>query len=163
MLQKKPLNKKAQSILQSVIKYIEKEKRRLNMSTWGEYNPNIAELDSPCGTTACLAGTVLLVTKRGRDHLKKNNFFKDVELLKKEKNIGTNNYVDFPGNTAEVASKILGITEEEADRLFFVGFGEDPMFGWSEKDATDYREAKTAKERFKIFKRRVIKFIKTRK
>lgn len=160
----KPLNKKAQSILKSVLKYIEKEKRRFNMNTWGIiYSKNSLEQNlPPCRTTACLAGTVLLVTRRGKDFLRET--IKTAAQKEDDLYGGTSyfcNSTSFPSGTFDTARKILNLTVIEAERLFFLPKHERD-FGWDDNLAKKYEEATTPEAKFKVLKTRVAKFCKTR-
>jgi len=151
-------------LLMKVLAYIEKEPTRLNMNQWGNIIPkDTKEIEGvdcqmqpapPCNTAACLAGTCLLTSKAGIDFLEQENYFKDKKPLVKRCT------VVFPHDTPDIAKKILRITEDQANNLFyFKGWAKGDQVGWPEKYARMYRAAKTPKERFLATKLRVLHFI----
>jgi len=163
---KNAVSKKTEKVLMRVLRYLEEEPKRLEMGRWGEFLTEEDEETNgvgvgesqplpPCKTVSCLGGTCLLVSKAGRDFLKENGCIKE--------NAKTCS-VEFPGETVKVATKILGITDEQAENLFSFkewSWGEDNPSGWPKKFSRRYEEAKTARGRFLATKARVLDFIRT--
>lgn len=158
MLKTKAVSKKTEQILLRVLKYIEKEPRRLRMNSWGDIYGNEDKIFSdfnginnkvpPCRTTACLGGTVLLITKKGKKFLDENM----------DEHEDATEY-HFPDNSPDIAADILGITEDQVQNLFYFNGGGDT--GWPIKYDVAYKRARTAKQKFKVTKARVLHFIKT--
>ncbi len=160
---KNAVNKQTARILRQIINYIAKEPKRLDMGDWGNFLPPETKMVSginykrqpapPCGTTGCVAGTCLLVTKAGLNFLNKECCFK--------KDAISNEYVvTFPDDTPNEAQRILGISDKQAAKLFYFqewNSGE----GWPKKFADRYKEAVTARGRFFATKARIEHFIKT--
>jgi hypothetical protein len=153
---KNAVSKKTERILLRILKYLEEEKDRLNMVHWGAFHEDdqVAGVDHkmqpvpPCKITSCLGGTCLLVTKKGIQFLKDYGFFED-------------KYDGFP-DAFDPAKKILGLTDQQAARLFFLKEHScNGGYGWPEKYSNMYKAAKTGKGRFKATKLRVLHFIKT--
>lgn len=192
-LAKKP-TKRQKEVLLRVLKYIKQEPDRLDMFHWGQFHPitgwnyDLDEADPTsapttffpdykeqpipsCKTTACLGGTVLLVTKKGKKELK--------SVLKGE---GKNRYyeVPFPDDTDEIAGNILNLTPKQRGDLFYfkswdnhvdietgkIGWNDQPVtkyvkVGWPRDFERMYKKAKTGKERYRALEARVRHFFKT--
>lgn len=168
---KNAVKARTKEILLRVLKYMKQEPDRINMHAWGSIVQD-GQKDlglpkkhktPPCGTTACLAGSVLLVTKKGNEYLKREG------LTKKDISEDTT-YVYFPFETKEIAEKILGITDEQSQNLFlfknmgayhFDKDGEYVAAGWPTQFSAQYNKASTGAQRYQAVKDRVLHFIKT--
>lgn len=156
------ISEHTEKVLMNVLAYLEEEPRRLQMSVYGEILPTWCKTvratmigsskdqeAPPCGTVACLAGTILLTTDVGKDYLKKNNCVKEKP----------NNYISFPSGTASIAQKIAGLGLSQAINLFYFPGWYNNYCGWPEEFANRYSHAGTPEERFKVTKERVLYFI----
>jgi hypothetical protein len=151
-------------LLRKVKALILEEPRRLRMeavaSTWEEavdgsqsdkQMPPYSETDRPpCGAVMCIGGHV--------------NF---IALLAQEPNALLS--IDGDANEEALselgslwqAQQSLGLTSEQAERLFcFTSWGVG-LYGWPEEFETAYRVAKTPLERAEITARRIDHFLKT--
>lgn len=174
--------KKQKEILTRVLDYIKENPDRLDMHDWGAFHPtcnvtlgetvltnksaktfhtgrgNVQPIPA-CGTTACLAGTVLLVTKQGKSFLK-NVIEEGLESI--SVNPDNDNVIEFPYDTPEIASNILGLTDDQANRLFYFKEWEvKGDSGWPEELSKEYQKAKNGKERFAVLKKRIERFFNT--
>lgn len=163
MVKKKmAVSRKTANVLRKVIAYWRANKHRLDMDDWGMCHldkrvGDFIEGDAsrkvpPCRTTACLAGTVLLVTTEGRKFLKDAGYFADIQREKKGKNYRFS--VSFPRGTEVKAADILQLETGEEQKLFYTG-------NWGEF-GDEYEDAETAKDRFNAAVKRIEQFIKTR-
>lgn len=137
-LKPKTINK-----LQKVLEYIKEEPKRLDMGVWGlRLNPSdkflklkltqdspatamssVSELP-PCGTAACLAGTVVLLfaPKRQLKGLLNEETETEFVLDKKgAKKTVDHTYCTFGDDTSDVAEVLLEITHAQAQALFYPG------------------------------------------
>lgn len=171
MKQKNAVSKKTERILLRMLDYIEQEPKRLEMGSWGAIYSKATKTKPiitsntyhkvklpPCKTTACIAGTCLLVTKIGQKFLRDNSISQKF-LVNYEDGIGDS--VDFPDTTPDKARDILGISKKMADSLFYFGGWSFSGYSWPMEFEEQYRNAKTARGRFNATKRRVLHFIKT--
>lgn len=181
----KAITKRQEEVLLRVLDYIKQEPKRFNMHSWGEIFPkfikdwngnHIPNPDKtykagrkrlpipPCNTAACLAGTVLLVTKKGKR-----------VIAKEKKGCEITETISFSRNTPEIAKEILGFTEQQSNSLFYLknwgltepirnenGFQiSSNRIGWPIQFSKAYNQAKTGKERYKALEARVKYFIRT--
>jgi len=158
---KKKLSKKAIRILRKVQAHILEEPHRLTMQAWGMVHSEaggttgyeIKDDKVPaCRTTGCVAGWTIFL----------NNLKLWKDFLKNAKDAGENINLKNETEPMDVAAEILGLSEEEALRLFVfssrsVGTNE----GWPEKFSGRYQRAKTAKTRAKVTAERIEHFIHT--
>lgn len=155
----KSVSAKTANILYRVLAYMEKEKNRVDMYSWGRFctTPTIetgnsidgwrVQTSPPCRTTACIAGAVLLVTKPGRKILKDTGFF--------------SGKAEFPYNSDDIAGDIAAIRPDRRPLLFyFDSWGMDGG-GWPLQFEKKYKRAKTGAGRFAAVKARVLHFIRT--
>lgn len=91
----------------------------------------------PCGTVGCIAGNAVLIA--------------EPESLRAYLKLG-----EVACDPEKIATRLLGLTEEQAVRLFF------SMRGWPDEFHYAYQFATTAKERANIIIRRINIFIKTK-
>lgn len=136
-----PLKKETIKKLRAIQKYILEEPRRFNLTFWGEIaNPkefkyfenegafyDVVEQKPPCGAVGCIAGNACIVG----GIVKPKDVIKGLDEFK---------VYAFPETTPEKARKYLGITKEQADRLFFLAswcntdFDENGEYlGWPEE------------------------------
>jgi hypothetical protein len=158
------LKQKAKILLEKVAVKILEEPARLVMDDWGiVFKPECvgsqvhSQNDSKvpaCRTQGCIAGWTIFL---GRP-----NFWK--KLLKVAS--GENGYeADLDDeiqddNAADYAQNLLGISQDQADRLFYLpNWGHQP--GWPNKFADAYNRAKTDKQRAKVTAARIRFFIQT--
>lgn len=156
-------NKKAITKLRALQKYLLDEPRRFNLRSWGVHiNPTtpkqqlkeefgieghielIEKQNPPCGTVACLAGNLCVMGKLiGPKQFKNEIIF------------------EFGNSTPDLARKYLGLTEEEANPLFYLkewGFG----FGWPEQFAKRLARHKSGTKAYaKIAVARIEHYINT--
>lgn len=150
------LKAKTVRLLNEAVEHILEEPKRFEMGDWGTTFSDdfISEHDNPgifpaCRTQGCLAGWIVF--------LNKPRLWKT--LLKSTKN-ETMCELDSAVPVADTAAQILGITEDQANCLFYIGSGEDG-FGWGEKLTKRFSNARTPKQRAKVLQARVKHFIKT--
>ena len=143
-------------LLRKVAKYIMEEPRRLNMGNWLRSAKEVCYLSKsrrpPCGTVACIAGTACIVA--------------GIAKLVPE---GKKQVYRLPPDGPLAAQKVLGLTQEEACRLFLVDieWGDGPFDGveghWPEQFAAVYSdEHNTPLKNAKIVVARIEHFIKTK-
>lgn len=96
---------------------------------------------APCGTACCMAGAAYIIT-HGVD-----GDYSDVEW----------------GEVQREATKVLGLTFEEAERLFYLPRDQWHQDGgsWPQEFAARFDEAKTPLERVQVGVARIEHFIKT--
>lgn len=146
--------------LMKALKYFAEETRRLNMQQWGIVYPREFFRDEtlpPCGTQGCIAGGILLTSNdKGIKKLL-------TPILKKRNEISYSEAC-FPTKSPELAAKILGITEMQANALFyFKGWKTGSTSGWPTKYSNAYTRSKDADGKFEATKARVFHFIETGK
>lgn len=137
-------------LLRKVQKFLLAEPRRFFMSVFGEGPEDIGEeyyFDNekyrpPCGTMACIGGTAVWCEKP-------RVFAKMVK-----KNVSGDELGD-------AAGKLLGLTTEQASRLFYFKDWNDGEIGWPDKFEIAYENAKTPLQRAKVGVARIERFIKT--
>lgn len=168
---------KAEKNLRLLQQYILDEPRRFDMADWLQsgYEPGAkreitfyedpaaavrdaaykAVENPPCGTIGCLAGNALLAIPAGRKRLKAANAF---ELDKKTGIININyDNVNAEGDAIEV----LGITEAQAENLFYLGTWAGNSHGWGKKYSHAYEKASTPLARAKVAAKVIDRFIAT--
>lgn len=136
-------------LLRKVQKHILAEPRRLNMNRFGELldEDTLAELGKfapPCHTQACIGGTACWIERP--------RIFN--RLLKEDEET----------EIAHRAQKLLGLTSDEADRLFYFAEmrHESPDNFWPAKFQDAYEAAKTPIAKAKIAAKRIDHFIATK-
>lgn len=178
------VTKRQEEVLLRALKYIKEVPDRLDMRSWGTLHPTCgiskkptftsgrkSQPVPPCGTTACMAGTVLLITKAGRQFIKTDVLnLENLENLNKDRGVT----LTFPWYTDKIAQNILKLTEKQAGDLFFFrkwkmtaivpNGNDDPKevrVGWPTQFSKAYNQAKNGKERYKALEARVKYFIRT--
>lgn len=154
------VSKKVVKVIRDVQRYWREENNRLDMGDWGTFLANrkpgqVISDDSDnsmvvpaCRTTACLAGTVVLLTKEGRKFLRENGYFNKVKNRKKTHR----GVVNFPNGVVGLAANILEANDTSS--LFYVD-------GWPEPYQSEYSDATNAKQRVRAAIRRTEHFIRT--
>jgi hypothetical protein len=133
--------------LRKLQKWILAEPRRYRQDWWGWTGNSLAiqEQNPPCGTVACLAGNTALMEGYKAPSQINGRF----ECM-----------ISPRGATVRIdrtAKRILGLTEDQRDRLFGIG-----PHSWPAKLWFEYRAAKTLEERAAVAVRRIDHFIKTK-
>lgn len=150
------LKAKTVRLLNEAVEHILEEPKRFEMGDWGttfsddfisEYGDQYRTPIPTCNTQGCLAGWIVF--------LNKPRLWKS--MLKEAKTTQTCD-LDAGIPVAETAAHILGITDEQADSLFYVG-GCNTL-GWG-KFGERFDSARTPKQRAKVLQARVKHFIKT--
>lgn len=149
-----PLHKDAVDLLEKVIVTILEEPRRLEMAEWGtKYSPAEVERNEnapPCGTQGCIAGWVRILGDK--------TFLPGlVEYMEQCEY----RLYDFSGDTADEAMKLLHISINQAERLFYLPGWSGVETGWPREFATAYRLADTPAQKAEITARRIRHFITT--
>jgi hypothetical protein len=116
----KPFTKSQVALFRKVVAHVEEDLRRLNMSEWGTHYSEKALLDDfsgdkeamrkewpACNTKACFAGWAVVLNKPVRQ--------RKAFLAR----------YSFWSKAAKDGQKALGLTEEEAEELFYLGNGYD--------------------------------------
>jgi hypothetical protein len=111
------LSPRAVEILRTVQKRITEEPRRLYMEDWGlKVSPEF-DNNPPCGTVACIAGHVMLLTPEGRQYLKDMH---DLDVTEKGVMLGEETVRrGFGSEAGDFAKNLLGLTSEQVATLFF--------------------------------------------
>jgi hypothetical protein len=154
-------------LLDKAVAFAEEEPRRFNMETWFDHFPkehedlqderlidlHMKENDVPaCGVVACLAGSVCIQAGICRMDVERD---------------GTKYYHSPSEGWFEAAQKALGITDEQAKRLFYhtKGIAEtnSSNLRWPDKFSKMYTHARTPAGRVRALKARVEYFKKTGK
>ena len=155
------LKQKAKDLLEKVAITILEQPARLSMNNWGSiYSPDyvgnrdISSSEVPvCRTQGCIAGwTIFLGRPTLRTKLLKETTQENYSIFHLDCHV--------PDGAEEYAIKLLGITQEQADRLFYLpgfGFGE----GWPKEFSGGFHKAKTDKQKAKITAARIRFFIQT--
>jgi hypothetical protein len=133
--------------LRKLQKWILAEPRRYRQDWWGWTGDTfpVNEQGPPCGTVACLAGNAALM-EGYKAPLHINGRFECM--------------ISPRGETVRIditAKRILGLTDNQRDRLFGLGPHSWPRELWSE-----YTMAKTPERRAAVAVRRIEHFIKTK-
>ncbi len=154
-------------ILRQVEKLILEEPRRFDMGTFGSYVGDVGtnfvltraslyssdtevEIEAPaCGTVACIAGWTLIATMPCL-----NTMFKTSQLRPRLSE-------HIPWNASKVATRRLGISLRQANRLFYLPNQAGLRSGWPKEFADRHAEAKTQRGRVKVAVERIEHFIKT--
>lgn len=124
-------------LLRKVKRHILAEPRRLEMNSWCELSET-----APCGTSACLAGWSGILSGLVR------------------KNEG--GYFDCE-NWSAIGAKALGLTRDEANRLFrFREQVSAKVKHWPIELSDEYNEAYTPRMRAEITAKRIDLFIRTK-
>lgn len=152
------IKKNVRTLIQHLTKQRDSRRAaRFNMKFWGMSVKHFGNYDLQylgllrkpvCKTMACLAGETVLAFRAG----------------KLEKHGGIRLKYDFMldrdvVNIRDAAKLILGISEPEADRLFYVKADGRP--GWPAQYQAAYESAATPKERLQVTINRVRHFLKT--
>lgn len=112
--------RKPNDLMLKTLAHIKKNPQLFDMSTWGESRGE----DQQCGTTACFAGHAVVLNgdvplwQFVGGHTKR--VFDYVKPISREH--GYTYIEDTPVSVVERATKILGITEDEADEIFYEGY-----------------------------------------
>lgn len=123
-------------LLRKVKRHILEEPKRLDMGTWGESSRR-----SPCGTVGCIAGWGMVLSQKHPERfIGEENADALAELL--------GSWTEDPGASA------LGITTEQARRLFYVD-------QWPEHFRKGYGRLAKQKKAERVAER-IEHFIKTR-
>ena len=109
-------------LMEQVMTFIKDHPEQHDQAGWVDlkYNPNTEE---PCGTTCCFAGHAMLMS--GEYKIIKDEIGEPV-LVKKSLDRETINYfsdADIRVDPEEAGATVLGLTDEEADHLFYSGTG----------------------------------------
>jgi hypothetical protein len=137
-------------LLREVKKMILEEPRRLDMDTWAsnarEYGTPKDERP-PCGTVACIAGwTAILDYVGSRGKMPKGKAL-----------------INLSDNAEATAQELLGLTSEQAARLF--DSPAERWFSknlWPQKFVDAYLAAKTPQQRARVTASRIEHFIRTK-
>jgi hypothetical protein len=156
------LTEEAAERLIRVINRIVEEPKRLNMSEWGtvlQKRGYRGKKDIPaCGTTACIAGWVMLEFYPTKDLLatiEREAYLDDDEEI-------PSHGVDLPDDTDTEAQELLGLGDTEAERLFYMPERMGVLGnGWPWVFAEEYRQAKNPLGRALATKKRIVHFILT--
>lgn len=164
------LKKRTVNLLRKVQAHILEEPKRLDMSDWGVAyatgtktrieGTTDKEVPVPaCNTVGCVAGWSIFLgrPKLWKDLIKataENKAIYDNEDTALDETLNSPKYE---------AERILGITDEQGERLFFFKKWSfrNPLSGWPEKFSDAYKKAKTAKQRAKVTAARIDRFIDT--
>lgn len=130
------------------------EAARFNMRHFGnvffkQITGALPEIAPVCKTQACLAGEAVLAVGTGRIlesggiALGEGDYPAHVEIL-------------------DQATKDLGLSRDQATRLFFFKGWKQPKLGWPDKFAEAYENAKTPQGRLYVAIRRVEHFLATK-
>lgn len=143
-------------LLRRAQKYILAEPRRIDMRQFGTVFDLTRQTRSetglplpPCGTTACIAGTIAILEGKT-----------DPVAAKRHLKLFGGPYF-FGGAARSAAESLLRITYEQAERLFYFKAWRTNRNGWPDKYATAYDTAKTPAGRARVTVRRIDHFIKT--
>lgn len=127
-------------LFRKIIKAIRDEPRRFNMGNWIITD----DREAPCGTTACIAGFAVILSKP-KYQWKKTAASLLSRYRKSEKFL------------FEVeAAKLLRISESQADDLFFVS-------GWPDRFARRFNNARNREAEAKVVIARIEHFMKSGK
>lgn len=122
-------------LLRKIQKHILEEPRRYDQNLWRiEVDPATNPERPPCGTMACIGGWATALSGKERD-----------------------SYLGW-----DVAMRLLGLTREQADRLFDTVEKGTDLNKWPKKFVTAYLKAKTPRDRARVAVRRIDHFIKTK-
>jgi hypothetical protein len=131
-------------LLQRVKQHILEEPRRLDMDDWAHTSN-----EAPCGTQACIAGWACVLT--GKATLNPRGYYTFGDPL-------SDSYV----SPSRVGGQALGLTPDEADRLFYAyGAEEEEDYGWPNEYRLRYERATDAKEKAIATADRIDRFIAT--
>lgn len=144
-------------LLRRIQKHISAEPRRFNMHFWGKHYSQYVNLHysnvPPCRTAGCIAGTACILT--GDIQPKK---LKGIKALLN----GDYGYIDFPLSTPFRARRALGLTKEQADRLFLLSTMSRSGNSWPDNFELRFNAATTSRQRAKVAVARIDHFIKTK-
>jgi hypothetical protein len=153
--------------LRKLERFILAEPRRFDMKEWGETSIGggdkyiLRDQKPPCGFVGCLAGSAVAMEYKGKTLAFDGAYVRVVEMIPATGEIIDSHEI---GKTPEMAQEILGLSQEEADRLFFLpaSLHEASTLGWPEKYDKAYQAAKTLKGKARVAVRRIEHFIKTK-
>lgn len=150
------------TLLRKTVDWIREEPRRLNMDEWFKWFefPEEDPKKPPCGSQACVAGTVCIISGTATKSLDYAGFYKPPS-----------------GGWAASARQLLGLSYAQANRLFRADREAATVtpkelsnaqevayekFMWPKRYLASYRRALTPAGRFRVLSQRVEHFIKTR-
>ncbi len=148
----KKLKPRTIKLLRKVARHILEEPKRFEMDRWG-----MADHRVPCNTTACFAGWAIIL---GDANPKR--FFKAAASDAQDDRGRFMALLEGRVGASARAEKVLGITNEQARRLFHV----DSLFhgdgrGWPEPYRGDFDHATSREHAAEIAVARIEHFIKT--